>query len=372
MTRPRRAIALVFVASGGLAFGQACIDLFHSTDFDTLCSVDAAACSEPPDGAVEAAVASDSGLAPEAAPPVPLCAESTAAADDRAAHACLWLRACQGALGGDSFATCMLRAHAAYDCSMNPVLRPRGEAEDLWRCLFQVKSCADVNVCLYADAGPPCSPANDEAGVSVCRNGTTVQCYADHDAATVEACALENRDCTTINPSQSACTGPLAKSCAGESRCVNGTHASRCAGTADFGLDCATLGEGTCFADDAGVACVPTAEAGACDASTEVTCSAGVAHSCVGGRDVTIDCSILGLTCTPGVSSLEPLVACHGSSPGPGCVSTDACGGDGGDLVLSCAQNKDFARSCSAVGLGPCAAIGAPRPNYVSCTAPAR
>src|SRR5688572_11314287 len=130
-----RAVLGTFIASALFA-AAACVDLFHSTDFATLCAFDAAACSP------EAGSNGDVSDAPEA--PIDLCAQSPARARELAERTCGWVGACLGTLEDSTLGACMVRALAAYDCVFNPSLRPRGRNAVLWQCLSKVGSCDDV------------------------------------------------------------------------------------------------------------------------------------------------------------------------------------------------------------------------------------
>src|SRR4051812_19914329 len=98
----RRAFVVVIIMSSIVA----CVDLFHSTDFTTLCDRDAETCNtidatanvDVPDVAVDGAV-------PEA-----FCNLSPDEARARAEHACGFLGACEGAAANGAARECMLQA----------------------------------------------------------------------------------------------------------------------------------------------------------------------------------------------------------------------------------------------------------------------
>jgi hypothetical protein len=360
--RRGRVLVLALAATAGAV---ACVDLFHSTSFETLCDRDAAACgaasSSPADvGAPDATVASL---------PADVCAWSATDVDTATTRACAWLGAC----GGMGLGACAVRAREAFDCRLNPVLRPSAGLLGLWRCLTQVTSCNDVSECLYPGVHPTCEGQQATGKHSRCVGGPAsalVVCGPGGESRPVDAlepCSLEGRSCVPSAGSAS-CAGTQGTACVAAPRCVDGGLVS-CDGFLDVGHDCASFGAGAC-ADDGGVpACVPSADAGGCKGPTATTCDdAGVAHSCVAGRDVAYDCKAVGVGCTPDASASDPLLACQDvpGTPG-GCFSNDLCDGD---KLTSCAQGRTFTIQCSAFGLGACRIAPAPFAPTASCAPP--
>src|SRR5580700_684311 len=90
------ATLLLVAASGGAALGPSACDLFHSTNFATLCDVNpsAAPCTD---------ARVDSGLAG-----TNFCAWTPTTARANATHACAWLSACELPLGSNDFGPCMI------------------------------------------------------------------------------------------------------------------------------------------------------------------------------------------------------------------------------------------------------------------------
>ena len=147
---------LVLASCAFVVLGLACVDLFHDTDFDTLCTTSPAdpACASDaataPDVVVEATV--------DATVPHPdFCAWTSSQARDQAMRACAWLGACEGAIGESSFGACTIDAQLAYDCSLTPALRPRGIVDAFWACLATVKSCGDVDRCVFPGGVQDCN-----------------------------------------------------------------------------------------------------------------------------------------------------------------------------------------------------------------------
>ena len=360
----RRVVAATLVAASGAA---ACVDLFHSTSFDTLCDRDAAAC-----GSASLADVHASDAAPDALP-ADVCAWAAAEVDTTATRACAWLGAC----GGGRLGACLVRARAALDCRLNPVLRPNAGSLAFWRCLAQATSCHDIGRCLYPDVNPTCEPQSSGkrarcvdgpgSAIVVCGPGSGESRPVDE----LEACVLEGKICVddTVTPGNASCAGPQKASCVATARCIDGGSVSICNGFLDVGHDCSSVGGGACADDGGAPACVPGADAGSCSGPTAITCDdAGAAHSCVAGRDVVYDCNALGVGCTPDASSSDPLLACQTVDGTPGhCSSDDLCDGD---KLTSCAQGRPFTIQCSAFGLGACRIAAPPFAPIGRCTAP--
>lgn len=367
------ALALV-AASAAVAFAPlACVDLFHSTDFEPL---------REAGPIVDAGADTNDGATPK--PLVDFCKWAPAEAKTNATRACAWLGACGGALDDTVFGPCMMHALWAYDCDLNPGLRPNGATHALWSCLSDVKSCADVDACLRP--GPPdVCPAVAGGSFTQCGDaGSTelrVECASSMQGppSRFEPCALQGKTCIALDDSTSACGGATKKTCPQGMRCT-GTGAVDCKLStgrtptlADFGVDCAMFGAGECAGEDTSadasadaadgggsVGCVPLPSAPACTGSVAVTCDAdfpSVAKSCVGGRLVAIDCSKLGVGCdvSKGVPSYAPLRACAENVDAGRCFAADSC--EGGKL-RSCAQGIAFEADCAALGLGACERLG--------------
>ena len=337
--------AFVVLAGGVLA--AACVDLFHATDFATLCTVDAAACA--PDAGFEA----ETSIPVTALPLLDFCAWSSDEARMHAERACGWLGACEGAAAGSTFGLCMTRALDAYDCHYNPGLRPAGDTYALWSCLATVTSCGGVSRCLYGAMPPTCDAVPSGNGTfTACSNigsSTILSCAlpdAGSPAVASESCTLEARQC---NPN--ACVGQEELRCTHTDTC-SGTNAVRCQAEntlVDIGLDCARRGGGTCVASDAGVACAPIADAGACDGGVEVRCDdAGAAHSCVAGQDVVVNCTAVGRACRAAAHPLDIAAACT-VLDGGSCSDADEGCTDG--ILRSCAHGELFPLDCAHAGL---------------------
>lgn len=349
----------------------ACVDLFHSTDFTTLCDVDAAACGQVSSDGQSPDVTTPTGEGgdPTEAGAIDFCAWSAATAKQHAERACAWLLACEGAgtsLGRASYGECLVRASAAYDCRFNPALRPQKAALATWTCLANASSCDTVNTCLFGGANqhPNCQSAG---------GGTFTVCAKDFRAAIecgplsgvtpavgIEACVLQGRRCVTLDPSKAGCAGGRGLSCAGEPGC-SGTLASECKTITgvptDIGLDCAEFGGGQCVKDDGGVACAPVTTATSCTTSSKVLCDddAGMATSCVGGKLIEIRCGALAYGCASPTSPLDPLTACVEPDASAKCTSnspsSDSCTGN---VLRSCAFGKPVTLDCTSLGLGAC------------------
>lgn len=337
--------ALLVVCSSMLA-PLACVDLFHSTDFETLCD------REP-----SHAACSGGGDADAAEATLDFCAWTPTEARKRADRACAWLGACAGPLGDSSFGRCVVRALSAFDCSFNPGLRPTGGTHALWSCLAQVESCADVDACLYEGRPPPeCAPV-PSGSFTACAGAFRVECANPQRgrATGLEPCALEGRSCVRIDESRASCAGHDGNACASPPTC-NGTFAVECTTAGlDRGRDCAGIGSGTCVASSTTAACAPIAGAPACSGGQEVVCDGSVATSCVGGKKVSFDCSRIGAPCDTSepVPPSDAVMACADRTSAGRCTGPDTCSGD---TLRSCANGVAMTVACSSVGLGPCVA----------------
>lgn len=366
-----RRARVLFVASAVCASVLAlvaCVDLFHSTDFETLRDEGGAA-SDSPSGDVSV----DAGPKPL----VDFCKWSPVEAKAHASRACAFLGACSGVLGGTTFGPCMMHALWAYDCDLNPGMRPNGATYALWSCLSDVKTCGEVDACLRPSGGNDTCPAVAGGSPTQCGDAgpseLRIECSKPQAGppASVEPCALQGKTCTVVDPTTSMCAGATKKSCPQGRACV-GTAAVDCRLTdpgstlVDLGIDCAAFGAGECATEQSGtdagtiVGCVPLPSAPACDAGMAVTCDddvPGVARSCVGGRSISVDCTKLGVGCdvSKGVAPYRPLGACAEYVDAGRCETPDQCG-DG--KLRSCAQGIAFEADCLALGLRACEAIG--------------
>jgi len=336
---------------------SACVDLFHSTDFETLCGVDAGACGAKDAGRAEARV--------EAGPPPPInfCKWSPVEARSRAEHACAWLGACSVPFDHNGFGQCMIDAILAYDCEANPnqTVTP-GPLHDLWQTLATARSCAEVTAAVNPMAvrcdttGFGCGTSSDPHVAVECLDG----------GGGAETCLVEGRVCTGAG----ACVPPKAAAQCHVSKCESNVLHD-CEGNADLGYDCTPFGAGTCMVSPVGPTCEPTFARGttsSCTPSFDVTCTGNKATACATGQSVSIDCTLLtgASTCKPGTPAPEWNVAVQ--CQGPGC----SAGCQGTDMLLGCAQGASFSTSCSKSGLGACRKVPLPAgATGYACTAPA-
>ena len=353
----RRASLWLACTFGVVTSMSACMDLFHDTEF---ASVRAAA---------EAGPASSEDATLPGVRSTDFCSWTPVEARTHATHACAWLGACAGPLGESTFGPCMMHALWSFDCELNPDLRPRGTAAALWGCLADVRSCAEVDACLFSGARPTCAPvasgsfttcaatgggAGGDAGA-----GVLVACSRPEEGPPtgMEPCGLVGKTCTAIDEGTGRCTGGAGKGCALGASC-DGALAVDCqlvgSSPIDFGLDCGAFGAGRCVAGDGGVACAPGETARPCATATPApSCQGDLARVCVEGREIRVDCAKLGLSCdvaTVPVSPLDPLRACVDRTS-VRCASVDECVAG---TLRSCAQGARFDVDCQREGLGPC------------------
>ena len=284
ITRSRAAASLLgalgcAVAAAALA---ACFDLFHSTtDVLSACELDARAPGCLADAGVAATIP-DAGT--------DFCRQWTSAvAHQKAEYACAWLGACETPTGRNAFGPCMFQALLAYDCAANPNHLAQGKGHALWDCLWQVKTCGDVDRCVFPAGPQGCTPGETSAtcGISGVDGGSNadvrVVC-ADGGRPSVENCALWGQTCAAYDAG-TVCTGVAGLNagprCSSRA-CIPGSTGSLnevewCDDAGDQGIDCASNGAGRCDgfreASAPWVACIAAGDAGACSPKPSATCS---------------------------------------------------------------------------------------------------
>lgn len=373
--------ARVVVAATSLAIvSVACMDLFHPTDWKTLCDVDASA----PDCPHAEGGAEDAGGVDAAKPPPDFCAWSTVEAEAQAKRACAWLGACEGPLGSSRFGECLSYAQLAYDCEANPSLRPKGAVAALWGCLSQVKACADVDACVFPAGKPTCTTIASgkftQCGVEVSPGGPTnadirIECSASSGTTPsgADPCLLGGRRCSNRDTSFADCVGEPADRCTKSvTPTCAGTTLVDCDGTNERGLDCAFYGGGACTKSAGTSMCAPSSDAKTCTVAGALGCSGGVASVCVdtsaGTRLLAIDCAKLGNPCdATHADPSVPWTACAAWSDAgaPSCTGDDACSGT---TLTSCSNGVKKTYDCTAAGLGACRMVAGT--GSAACTAP--
>jgi hypothetical protein len=333
----RRGVALVLVVAGALA--SACLDLFHSTDFETKCDLDPSGPGCPMEASSPADVRS--------AEPTDFCAWSSATARAYAEHACAWLGACSAPFDRNAFGTCMIDAILAYDCKTNPNRPVRGKLHEVWDALWQAQSCDTVTQALVP-RGEHCASVGYGCGTGDAAAGVLFECLASHGVASPESCLVQGRSCE-----KSACVPPGASTTCRASHCA-GSVLHDCEDGEDMGYDCQYFGSGECAGEVDAAACSP-ADAGAhCTKTTRVACASGIATGCATGRAESVDCKVL--TGDGGT--------CHSGTPSPTTDLAGACQGNGdctpgcdGDLLVGCGQGAKYTTSCSGQKLGRCTSV---------------
>jgi hypothetical protein len=329
----QRGLALVLSCAGAVALAAACVDLFHSTNFETACDLDAGILGCPTEASMNAEGTD-------------FCEWSSLTARDHAEHACAWLGACSAPFDRNAFGPCMIDAILAYDCKTNPNRPVRGALHEFWDTLWQAQSCEAVTKALdpqregCGSVGYGCSP--DDAAPSV-----LFECTSLHSSALPENCLVQGRVCD-----KGACTPPGASASCPVSECV-GSVLRDCEDGQDMGYDCQYFGAGACTGEVDAAACSPADAGVRCAPTTLATCDSGVAMACATGRAESVDCNLLtgDDSCHPG--ALTPrwnlAQACEGKGTCmPGC--------DGG-TVIGCEQGEEYTTSCAEEGLGPCVAV---------------
>jgi len=380
----RRPLALATSAVAFVMGGIACVDLFHSTDFETLCSTRPSDARCVSDGASGPDVVSEGGNGPR--PPHPnYCAWSSERARSEAMRACVWLGACDGPFEQSAFGPCVVRAQLAFDCQANPDLRPAGATDDFWSCLATVRSCGDVDRCVFPSGAVEKCVEISSGTFNACGNGNTsahVNCAAPGlgRPVGVEPCAMRGKTCSRIDIHSASCTGTRDENDSG----VNCTT-SKCKGTSaiacrsgpdalDDGFDCASQG-GTCIIVAGAPACT-SPKGAACAVASPPTCDADKKKvtACVGGHEVSVDCSLLyahtaadGFGCDvsklAGADVYDLTAACVASAST--CTDEETCTGTS---ITSCGRGVAQTFDCGSAGLGACRKNSAT--GKVACSPP--
>jgi hypothetical protein len=358
----RTGTALATVAAVALSAGGAlvaCFDLLHSTaDVLTACELDAA---HPGCAAADESSETD------------FCMWTPAQAAQHALHACTWLGACETPMGNNAFGPCYFRALLAYDCAANPNHPARHAAHDLWDCLQQVRSCADVDACIFVDGKAPACGGHGvytRCGENAANPNVRVRCadggVEPYPRSSGENCALWGQTCAP-SPEGSACAGePTGHACGHD---CTGSLLHWCAPAddggpgVDLGIDCASNGATQCDgfpSPDAAVwlACKAESDAAPCVPNASATCENGRATMCPSGVPETLDCAALlggAGACTGGGLS-PPFDWTSPCSMKPSACTSDSCDGD---RLTSCERGAAFSADCASEGLGACSLVAA-------------
>lgn len=380
MRARRFVVTCAFGALGALVTAGACVDLFHGTDFETLCEREPtnAACHDGAD------VRTADGGGEGATPATDFCALTSGEVDALARRACAYLGACAGAMDGSAFGPCVEQARYVMDCRANPSYRPTGDVATIWQCLSSATTCEAVDACIFDGPLPRCTLGDGGAsfvscGTSGASRDTLVECSGEGERpSAVDLCALHGRHCETTSAGISRCTSGAPGACiAAKTYGCDGTRILDCQGDAgaDRGVDCAGFGAGTCATSASGnVACAPVADAGTCSARP-LQCSEDIVQGCVEGRQVNLDCRDFGLTCTSGVFPTQDVSLPDGGvrsaplyDPLAYCKATE-CNADrcdeNGDLE-TCVFGRVTQVDCRALNLGACTT----KAGHASCGKP--
>ncbi len=350
-------VIVMFALLGGASV-LACVDLFHATDFQTLCDRDAEAC--------DAAAPVVDASVPEAGDVTPDLCDTTPG--DLAESVCARLGACLGPVGFTRFGECSFRARLAYDCQANTALRPRSAVARQWDCLARAKTCEEISACVFPSGVQTCRPTG--AGTYIAcglgaNTSTRVQCGSSTTPVAVEPCSLGGQTCATVDPEskRGECSGVLQAGCTGVPRCLN-TSAVACEKVAggplqDVGLDCASYGAGVCKDyGTQGPTCVPGSEAPSCTSlEGRLECDGDRVRACVNGKLLALDCGRLGLTCVERARrGAWDIASWCSAAPDAGLLCDDPEDSCAGGKLLSCRRGQRVEVDCTALGLGACAA----------------
>lgn len=364
---------LVAAAFGFVVLGIACVDLFHGTEFETLCSHSPNDPQCGGDAGTMGDVVADRAV--DARRPHPdFCKWDKATARAQALRACAWLGACEGPLGESVFGPCVVRAQLAYDCAANLTLRPAGETDELWSCLSTVSTCGDVDQCVFPGGLQECAavPSGSLTACSMLPGNRAVRFRCANPVAGraigIEPCAMLGQACSPepgTPGSAASCSGSLGFTCT--TTTCDGTSAVDCnlaggVGTFDRGVNCASYAKSGCVLTEAGApACIPGPGARVCAEDAPPKCLTnpttgaltGVVASCVGGYEVAVNCTQLGLPCDDSVAipSYDPAAACIRRVPPDVCTAQDGCVAG---RLESCGRGLLQTIDCASVGLKEC------------------
>jgi hypothetical protein len=286
----------------------------------------------------------------------PFTADSTRALEN-AKVTCAWIAACETPFGDNETGRCLANAILAFDQTTNANRKPKGDAQDFWRCAFAAataKSCAQIESCAFGGLVAPCGggPFVGCAG----RGDTRVICDKAGSGEPVERCAAYGKSCGALDPQigqhDALCTGPQGRMCQ-TSGCM-GAKLSACddAGT-DLGQDCALVGAGACV-PDAG-ACMPESSE-PCTPTADISCDdAGVAYGCATGLREKVDCTKIS-----GPGGCTPVLNAPGwMPPSAACKQAAGCGADqcNGTSLNACVRGRFVAVDCAKLGLGACTSV---------------
>jgi hypothetical protein len=318
--------------------GVACVDLFHSTDFQTICDVhpDTNGCPNA-DAGPETDAAIDAGD--------PLCTDDAAKAQEDAKRVCAFDGACNGTTKDHGYGLCLFEALRAFDCQADPGQAPRGQREAYWRCMKKANSCADYRAC--AGNTTACSGGSEQCAP----NGVTVQRCISGGSFQQTNCAAEGKVCANLT-GQAQCTGPTRDGCAGTGCFDNNVR--RCNSGLDVGRSCDSFGSGTCVEGVAVAACKPLGTE-TCTPTNKLTVSGTQISACATGVKETVDCARVLLAPAPPAGYLELgnpgdlSSACGPPRLGGGC--TASCNGK---VFTACFRSTPQTLDCSTQKLGAC------------------
>ncbi len=333
----------------GLVVIAACGDLFHSTNNDTVCTLDA---STP--------------ICPHV-PITDLCAADPASALQRAERACAVLAACETPMGQNRTGVCIANALMAYDCKANPNRPPRANAAQFWLALANAYDCKGVALAAAPDGlqgcatPPPATNPFTGCGVDKKNTNSRVQCDGVSAAAGYENCSASGKTCSaTPIPANdlSMCVGTEARSCMG-TRCKGQSLVICDDAGIDNGIDCSQVGAGLCITPDAGPACKPLDAGTSPNPSTNIVCATSdTASATISGYLESVDCKVF----TGVVDGGKTATTCVTIDGGVGTTPRDACQGQActddkcasTTVLRACVQGNEVNVDCTAFGLSRC------------------
>jgi hypothetical protein len=345
--RVRTLVVVGVVVTCAAAPVAGCVDLFHSTDFETT-----------------AADASTTEASADAAPQ-DICVTPAADALAVATRACALLSACESPIGDNAIGRCLPNAIAAYDCTASSLRPTSGAPLAYWLCLKAASSCGDVQKCVYGDVARGCSDAGAFTNC-VPERPARADCEPPFDGTKSENCSATGRICTANGGTAGYCSGSSGLGCSGPSSC-DGTRLHACAtgtilledggkGTLDEGFDCAGYGAGECVHNATGASCKSTGDK-PCATTDAVKCDGDFAVGCPNGIEERVSCAALtggkAGTCTPTVGGriwdVSRACGISATDGGSGCAR-DTCSKD---KLSACVQGVSILIDCPTLGVTP-------------------
>ena len=245
-----------------------------------------------------------------------------------------------------------------------PSLRPRQALDTFWSCLATVKSCGDVDRCVFPAGVQECVAVAerqlDRRAEPMANGGVRLECSGDAGRAHgVEPCALSGRTCSSPSgdPSIAKCSGALGFACTGDGGTCSGTSAVDCrpSGTlrVDQGVDCSGYGAGQCAFGDGGARVHADEDRhhlprGHATASATARSSGRVSQA----RTFASTARLSAFRATSRRCRRRTRRRAASSAESTACTNNDTCPTP--TTLRSCGRGATYDVDCSSAGLGKC------------------